>query len=213
MSRLPLDPEPKFQEYAQPAALVSTEWLAAHLDNPHLVVVESDEDALLYETGHIPGSVKIDWHTELNDPIVRDYVSPERFAALMAGKGISRESTVVFYGDAANWWAAYALWVFRLFGHTEVRLLDGGRQKWVAEGRPLVTTPPARPATVYPVSPRDDRALRIYRDEVLAHATQGGRLVDVRSPEEFRGTLTHMPDYPQEGALRGGHIPGAVSRP
>lgn len=213
MSKVPLDPTPKFQEYATPGALVSTEWLAANLNTPGLVVVESDEDTLLYETGHIPGSVKVDWHTDLNDPVSRDYVGPEGFAALMSRKGINRDTTVVFYGDKSNWWAAYALWVFRLFGHTDVRLLDGGRQKWEAEGREMTKEVPTRAATSYPLSPRNDSELRAYREQVLEHVSAKGCMVDVRSPQEFSGELTHMPDYPQEGTLRGGHIPGAKSVP
>ncbi|BAS08626.1 putative thiosulfate sulfurtransferase SseA [Arthrobacter sp. Hiyo4] len=143
----------KFAAYASPERLVSTEWLAAALEagalgDGRLVVVESDEDVLLYETGHIPGSVKIDWHTDLNDEVTRDYVNGEAFSALASAKGISRDTTVVIYGDKSNWWAAYALWVFTLFGHEDVRLLDGGRDKWIAEGRDLTTerTTPA-PAT------------------------------------------------------------------
>ena len=147
----PLDASEKFAEYAHPEKLVSTEWLAAHLDDPSVVVVESDEDVLLYETGHIPGAVKVDWHADLNDPTVRDYLDPEAFARLMSVKGIAPDSTVVFYGDNFNWWAAYALWVFSLFGHRDLRLLDGGRQKWVTEGRPMTTEPTPRTPTEYPV--------------------------------------------------------------
>lgn len=209
----PHDPAEKFQAYAAPGRLVGTDWLAEHLDDPDVVVAESDEDVLLYETGHIPGAVKIDWHADLNDPVARDYVDAEGFAALMSARGVTPDSTLVFYGDNFNWWAAYALWVCALFGHTDVRLLDGGRQKWVAEGRPLTTDVPARPATDYPVVPRDDATVRAFKDDVLAHIDGGGRLVDVRSPDEFSGVLTHMPDYPQEGALRAGHIPGAASVP
>jgi thiosulfate/3-mercaptopyruvate sulfurtransferase len=135
----PLDSNSDYQQFAHPEKLVSTDWLAQHLDHPDVVVVESDEDVLLYETGHIPGAVKVDWHMDLNDPITRDYLDGEKFAALMASKGIRRDSTVVFYGDNFNWWAAYALWVFTLFGHPDVRLLDGGRQKWSEEGRPMTT--------------------------------------------------------------------------
>lgn len=206
------DPAPKLAEYAHPERLVTTEWLAEHLGRPGLVVVESDEDVLLYETGHIPGAVKVDWHTELNDPVVRDYVSSERFAELLGSKGISRDDTVVIYGDRSNWWAAYALWVFTLFGHDDVRLLDGGRDKWIAEGRPLTTDAPDRPAVEYPVVERDDAAIRAFKEDVLA-ALGTQPLIDVRSPEEYTGERTHMPAYPEEGALRGGHIPTAASVP
>lgn len=210
---VPRDPHAPFQEYANPGVLVSTEWLAQRLDSDDLVVVESDEDVLLYDTGHIPGAVKIDWHMDLNDALTRDYLDGEAFAELMASKGIGRDTTVVFYGDNHNWWAAYALWVFTLFGHPDVRLLDGGRAKWVAEGRPLTTDVPERPRTEYPVVERDDAPIRAFRDEVLGHVEGGGALVDVRSPQEFSGELLHMPDYPQEGSLRGGHIPGAANVP
>jgi len=209
----PRDNDPRFEKYAHPEKLVSTEWLARHLETPGVVVVESDEDVLLYDTGHIPGAIKIDWHMDLNDPITRDYLNAEQFAALMASKGISRDSTVVFYGDNFNWWAAYALWVFSLFGHPDVRLVDGGRKKWIDEGRPLTTDVPTRSRTEYPVAPRNDAAIRAFRDEVMDHMQSGGKLVDVRSPQEFSGELLHMPDYPQEGSLRGGHIPGAKSVP
>lgn len=202
----------KFAEYAAPERLVSTEWLEQHLGEPGLVVVESDEDVLLYETGHIPGAVKVDWHTELNDPVVRDYLDGEGFAQLLSRKGIARDDTVVIYGDKSNWWAAYALWVFSLFGHEDVRLLDGGRDKWIAEGRLITTEVVARPATEYPVVERDDSVLRAYRDDVLAHIGRGP-LVDVRSPEEYDGTRTSAPAYPEEGALRAGHIPTAQSVP
>ncbi|MFP5356547.1 MAG: sulfurtransferase, partial [Gemmatimonadota bacterium] len=199
--------DPKFAAYAHPERLVTTSWLAERLGQPGLVVVESDEDVLLYETGHIPGAVKVDWHTELNDPVVRDYVDGAGFAALMSRKGIAREDTVVIYGDKNNWWAAYALWVFSLFGHRDVRLLDGGRDRWIAEGRPLTTDASSPEATDYPVVERDDSTLRAYRDDVLAHL--GSPLIDVRSPEEYSGERTTAPAYPEEGALRAGHIPSA----
>jgi thiosulfate/3-mercaptopyruvate sulfurtransferase len=175
------------------------------------VVVESDEDVLLYETGHIPGAVKVDWHTELNDPVVRDYVDGAGFADLLSRKGISRDDTVVIYGDKNNWWAAYALWVFSLFGHEDVRLLDGGRDRWIAEGREITTEPTNRPRTDYPVVERDDSVLRAYKEDVLAHL--GHPLIDVRSPEEYSGERTSAPAYPEEGALRAGHIPSAQSVP
>jgi thiosulfate/3-mercaptopyruvate sulfurtransferase len=208
---LPYDSSPKFAGYAHPEMIVSTDWVAEHLHDPGLVVAESDEDVLLYETGHIPDAVKLDWHTELNDPVTRDYVDGARFAQLMSEKGIGRDTTLVIYGDKNNWWAAYALWVASLFGHPDVRLMDGGRAKWVAEGRPISTGAPVRPRADYPVIERDDSQLRAFRDQVLAHL--GKPMIDVRSPGEYSGELLHMPDYPQEGALRGGHIPGARSVP
>jgi thiosulfate/3-mercaptopyruvate sulfurtransferase len=208
---VPTDPKPAFADFAHPERLVSTEWLAEHLGEPGLVVVESDEDVLLYETGHIEGAVKIDWHTDLNDPVLRDYIDGAAFARLLGGKGISRDDTVVIYGDKNNWWAAYALWVFTLFGHEDVRLLDGGRAKWEAEGRPYTTEVPTREAVDYPVVERDDTTIRAFKDDVLAHF--GNPLIDVRSPEEYTGERTHMPAYPEEGALRGGHIPSAQSVP
>jgi thiosulfate/3-mercaptopyruvate sulfurtransferase len=208
---IPRDDDSGLSGYAHPEKLVTTDWLVEHLNDPRVVVVESDEDVLLYETGHIPGAVKVDWHTELNDPTVRDYVDGRGFAELMSQKGISREDTVVFYGDKSNWWAAYALWVFTLFGHPDVRLLDGGRNKWIAEGRDMTTTPAERERTGYPVVERADAPVRAYKEEVLEHI--GKPMVDVRSPGEFTGELLHMPDYPQEGAVRGGHIPGAANVP
>jgi len=210
---VPRDPDPRFEQYAHPERLVSTTWLAEHLSRPDVVVVESDEDVLLYDTGHIPGAVKIDWHMDLNDALTRDYLDGEAFAELMASRGIGRDTTVVFYGDNFNWWAAYALWVFTLFGHSDVRLLDGGRAKWLAEGRDMTTDVPQPERAEYPVVERDDSPIRAFRDDVMEHLEAKGRLVDVRSPEEFRGELLHMPDYPQEGALRGGHIPGASNVP
>ncbi|WP_395640986.1 sulfurtransferase, partial [Pseudolysinimonas sp.] len=174
------DASPAFAGYAHPERLVSTEWLAQHLGAPGLVVVESDEDVLLYETGHIEGAVKIDWHTDLNDPLVRDYLDGAGFAKLLSSKGISRDSTVVIYGDKNNWWAAYALWVFSLFGHEDVRLLDGGRAKWEAEGRPYVTATSTPAPADYPVVERDDTRLRAFKEDVLAHL--GNPLIDVRSP-------------------------------
>src|SRR5215813_3390039 len=209
---VPSDPAPELAAYAHPERLVTTAWLADHLDDPGLVVVESDEDVLLYDTGHIPGAVKVDWHTELNDQVTRDYLDAAGFARLCSEKGISREDTVVFYGDNFNWWAAYALWVTSLFGHPDVRLLDGGRQKWIDEGRPFTTDVPQRTPTSYPVLARDDTTNRAFKEQVLAHIGTGP-LVDVRSPAEYNGEVTHMPDYPQEGVLRAGHIPTAANLP
>lgn len=203
--------ESRFDEYAAPDRLVSTAWVAAHLERDDVVIVESDEDVLLYEAGHIPGAVKIDWHTDLNDPVLRDYVSPEAFARLLGSKGIGRETTVVFYGDKANWWATYALWVFALYGHDRTKIMDGGRDLWIAEGRELTRAPANRPTVDYPVVERDDATVRAFRDDVLARL--GNPLVDVRSPEEYSGERTTAPAYPEEGALRAGHIPTAASVP
>ncbi len=206
-----------FSQYAHPERLVSTQWLAEQIAGGQvgvpggIALVESDEDVLLYDTGHIPGAVKVDWHVDLNDPVNRDYVDGARFAELMGSRGIGRDTTIVVYGDKSNWWAAYALWVFSLFGHDDVRLLDGGRAKWVEEGRELTRAVPTTTAVGYPVVERDDAPIRAFKDEVLAHL--GQPLVDVRSPGEYSGELLHMPDYPQEGAMRGGHIPGAKSVP
>jgi thiosulfate/3-mercaptopyruvate sulfurtransferase len=212
--------EQEIQEkgYANPDALVSTQWVAENLDDTENVrIVESDEDVLLYDIGHVPNAVKIDWVEDLNDPLMRDYLDPEHFASLMAEKGISPETTVVFYGDRNNWWATYALWVFRLFGHENVKVMDGGRVKWEAEGREMSQEAPSFPGAQYPTPQREDSKIRAFRDDVLAHlekvrSSEGG-LIDVRSPGEYRGELLHMPDYPQEGALRGGHIPGAANVP
>jgi thiosulfate/3-mercaptopyruvate sulfurtransferase len=206
-----VDSAAQFTEFAHPERLVSGEWLEAHLGTPGLVVVESDEDVLLYETGHIPTSVKIDWHTDLNDPVERDYIDGAAFAKLLGSKGISRDTTVVIYGDKNNWWAAYALWVFTLFGHEDVRLLDGGRAKWEADGREYTTDAESAVAVDYPVVQRNDTAIRAYKDDVLAHL--GNPLIDVRSPEEFSGERTTAPAYPEEGTLRAGHIPSAVNIP
>ncbi len=213
---VPADPTPALQDYARPEKLVTTQWLADQLAagrSEDLVVVESDEDVLLYETGHIPGAVKIDWHLDLNDPVTRDYVDGAGFAKLMDASGIRRDTTVVIYGDKSNWWAAYALWVFELFGHEDVRLLDGGRAAWQAEDREMTTSDEGIPAatTGYPVVEREDAPIRAYREDVLDFL--GGPLIDVRSPQEYSGERTHMPDYPQEGTVRGGHIPTARSVP
>lgn len=208
---IPADSAERFSAYAHPDRLVSTAWLADHRDEPGLVVVESNEDVLLYATGHIPGAHHLDWHLDLNDAVTRDYVDGAGFARLMSARGISRDDTVVIYGDKNNWWAAYALWVFTLFGHRDVRLLDGGRSLWVAEGREMTTDAPTPTPTEYPVVDRADAEIRAFKDDVLGFL--GGQLVDVRSPQEYTGERTHMPDYPDEGALRGGHIPGAQSVP
>ena len=202
------------QSYARPDVLVETDWVAEHLNDPNIRFVESNEDVLLYDLGHIPGAVKIDWVSDLNDPLVRDYLDKERFESLMSKKGISNDTTVIFYGDKNNWWATYAFWVFQLFGHTNAKIVNGGRKKWIDEGRELSTEVPQYPATQYTAQERSDSEIRAFRDQVLQALKQDDvALVDVRSADEFTGKKLHMPEYPQEGALRGGHIPGAQSIP
>jgi thiosulfate/3-mercaptopyruvate sulfurtransferase len=199
--------------YAHPEVLVSTDWVAAHLNDPKVRVVESDEDLLLYETGHIPGAVKLDWVGELNDPLIRDYVNRERLQQLLRSKGINRDTTIVFYGDKNNWWATYAFWVCRLFGLDKMKIMDGGRARWEQEGREMTTERPSYSAGNITVGKRDDDRIRAFRDDVWEHIQANRPLVDVRSPEEYRGERLHMPEYPNEGALRGGHIPGARNIP
>jgi thiosulfate/3-mercaptopyruvate sulfurtransferase len=199
-------------DYANPEVLVDTEWVAAHLNDPNVRLLESNEDVLLYETGHIPGALKLDWVGDLNDPVVRDYLNKDGFEALMSRLGISNDTTVVFYGDKNNWWATYALWVFKLFGHEDARILNGGRKKWIDEGRELTKDVPQYPATQYQAKDRNDAEIRAFRDEVRDLLGKVA-LVDVRSPDEFSGKKLHMPEYPQEGALRGGHIPTAQNIP
>jgi thiosulfate/3-mercaptopyruvate sulfurtransferase len=198
------------RNYAQPEVLVTTDWVAEHLHDPSLRLVESNEDTLLYAAGHIPGAVHVDWTSDLNDQIRRDYVGRD---ALMSRIGVTRDTTVVFYGDRNNWWACYAFWVFQLFGHARAKVMDGGRLKWEKENRPLTRDIPRYAATTYDAPERHEGAIRAFREEVLAHVQAHGQLVDVRSPEEFSGTRLHMPEYPNEGAMRGGHIPGAKSIP
>jgi thiosulfate/3-mercaptopyruvate sulfurtransferase len=204
----------KISAYAHPEVLVDADWLLEHLNDPNVRIVESNEDLLLYDMGHIPGAVHIDWRRDLNDQTVRDYVGPEGFAELCQRNGISPETTVVFYGDKSNWWACYAFWVFQLFGHSNAKVLDGGRDKWEEEGRPLTREVVAHSRASYAVPPsRNDAAHRAYYQQALEHMRAGKKMVDVRSPKEFSGETTHMPEYPQEGVLRGGHIPGAKSCP
>jgi len=193
--------------------LVSTDWVLENINNPKIRIVEVNEDVLLYDTGHIPNAVKIDWHTDLNDRVKRDYINEEQFEKLCSEKGISNDTTVVFYGDKNNWWAAYALWVFNLFGHELVKIMDGGRNKWIQEGKPLTKEVPQFPKTNYKAKKRNDNPIRAFKDEIIEHIKKGGILIDVRSPKEYTGELIHMPDYPQEGALRGGHIPTAINIP
>lgn len=200
--------------YAHPEVLVSTDWVAEHLDDPNVRIVESNEDVLLYSSGHVPNAVEVDWTKDLNDPLIRDYLQKDAFETLLRSRGIGNDTLVVFYGDKNNWWAAYAFWIFQLFGHTNARLMDGGRLKWEKEKRPMTREVPSFEKTTYDAPQRDDTVHRAMRDQVLEHIhAKKGPLVDVRSPQEYSGERLHMPDYPNEGALRGGHIPGAKSVP
>lgn len=200
--------------YAHPEVLVSTAWVADHLREQDFLLIESNEDVLLYDMGHLPGAVHIDWQRDLQDHTIRDYIQPEAFAALCAKNGITPETTCIFYGDKSNWWSCYALWVFRLFGHEKVKIMDGGRDKWIAEGRPLTREVPHPESSVYPVpAKRRDAEIRAFYADALEQSRSGRPLIDVRSPGEFKGLVTHMPEYPQEGVLRGGHIPGARGVP
>lgn len=199
--------------YANSNVLVSTQWVATHLTDPRVRIVESNEDLLLYPSGHIPGAVYVDWTEDLNDPIRRDYLNKEGFERLMSRIGVTPDTTLVFYGDKNNWWACYAFWVFQLFGHTNAKIMDGGRMKWLAENRPMTKELPQYAETTYKAAARDDRQMRAFRQQVQEHVSAKGQLVDVRSPAEYRGELLHMANYPQEGALRGGHIPGAANIP
>lgn len=199
--------------YAHPETLVSTEWVAQHLNDPSIRIIESNEDPLLYPSGHLPGAVEVDWTRDLNDQLRRDYLGKAEFEALMSRIGATPETTLVLYGDKSNWWAAYAFWVFQLFGHHKAKIMDGGRLKWEKEQRTLTREVAHYPATDYTAPDRNDSGNRIFRDGVLTHVQEGKRLVDVRSPEEYSGEKLHMDGYPNEGALRGGHIPGAASIP
>jgi thiosulfate/3-mercaptopyruvate sulfurtransferase len=199
--------------YVNADVLVSTDWVADHLNDPNVRIVESNEDPLLYPSGHIPGAVQVDWATDLNDQVRRDYVQKEAFEALNSKIGVTPSTTVVFYGDKNNWWATYAFWVYQLFGHTNAKVMDGGRLKWEKDGREMTRDVPSYAATSYTAPARDDAKIRAFKDQVLKHQEAGKPLVDVRSPAEYSGEKTHMPEYPQEGVLRGGHIPGAKNVP
>lgn len=199
--------------YAHPEYLVSTDWVQEHLKDPKVRIAESNEDPLLYPSNHIPGSVEVDWTRDLNDPLRRDYLNRDGFEKLMRRIGATPDTTVVFYGDKNNWWAAYAFWVFQLFGHRNARVMDGGRLKWEKEGRAMTRDVATYPASDYKAPERDDKAERVFRDEVLKHVEGKRPLVDVRSPGEYNGEVLHMEGYPNEGALRAGHIPGAQSIP
>jgi len=199
-------------EYANPEYLVETEWVAEHLDDPNVRIIESDEDALLYNMGHIPGAVQMDWFTTLQHPVRRDFLTKEQFEQTCAEAGISNDTTLVFYGDKSNWFACYALWIFEYYGHENVKIMNGGRAKWEAEGRPMTKDVPSYEKTNY-TAQEPDKSIRAFRDEVFAQVNGSKPLVDVRSPKEYSGELLHMANYPQEGAMRGGHIPGAANIP
>ena len=210
--------------YAKPEVLVDTECVASHAGDPAVRILKSDEDVYLYDVGHVPGALKVDWHADLNNPRIRDYIDDEGFAQLMERLGIGPDTMVVFYGDKSNWWACYAYWVFRLLGHEHLRIMNGGRAKWIQERRPLEKSIPGYSPSRYVLGPYN-RHVRALREEVLDllgrpearfqdyKLPEGRALVDVRSPGEFVGELLHMADYPQEGALRAGHIPGAANVP
>lgn len=198
--------------YARPEYLVDTEWVAQHLEDPNVRIIESDEDPLLYPMGHIPGAVQVDWFSTLQHPLRRDFLTKEQFEEVASKLGITNDTTVVFYGDKSNWFACYALWLFQYYGHENVRIMNGGRAKWEQEKRPLVKEVPEYARTSYSAK-EADKSIRAFRDDVFKHLETKQPLVDVRSPKEYSGELTHMPNYPQEGATRGGHIPGAVSIP
>ncbi len=215
ISALPGLPDPAIvaKGYAHPDRLVSTDWLAANLANPSLRLLECNEDVLLYGVEHIPGAQKLDWHIDLNDQTERDYIAREAFEKLLRDKGVDDSTTVVFYGDKNNWWATYAFWVFRLFGFDNAVILDGGRAKWLSENRRTTTDVPTFAPTAYTARERDDASIRAFLEDTRVHQAAGQPMIDVRSPQEYTGEKTHMPDYPQEGTLRGGHIPGARSVP
>lgn len=198
--------------YAHPEFLVETDWVADHLDDHTIRLVESDEDALLFDTGHIPSAVKVDWFTDLQDNVRRDFIDQMDFESLCSKLGISNDTEIVFYGDKSNWFATYAFWLFRYYGHEKLRIMNGGRQKWELEGRPYTKTVRQYLPTIYQAS-RPNQEIRAMREEVFAQIENHQPLVDVRTPQEYAGELIHMPGYPQEGAWRGGHIPGAQNIP
>jgi len=193
------------------SVLVSADWAEKNIGADKVVFVEVDEDTTAYDGGHIPGAVKIDWKTELQDQVRRDFVNKEQFEALLSSKGIANDDTVILYGGNNNWFAAYAYWYFKLYGHEAVRLLDGGRKKWELDGREYSKDVPDRPATNYSAQ-EQDRAIRAFRDDVVA-AIGASNLIDVRSPDEYAGRLLAPAHLPQEQAQRPGHIPTALSVP
>jgi len=201
------------RKYVHPEVLVSTDWVSVHINDNNIRIIESNEDQLLYSSGHVPGAVHVDWTKDLNDQVIRDYLNKDSFEKLMSRIGVSNNTTVIFYGDKNNWWACYAYWIFKLFGHDKAKVMDGGRLKWEIEKRELNRELPKYLGTKYKARERDDKTIRAFREDVLEHINKGKKLVDVRSLEEYSGERLHMPNYPNEGALRGGHIPGARSIP
>ncbi len=198
--------------YAHPEYLVDTEWVAQHLEDPNVRIIESDEDSLLYLMGHIPGAVQVDWFSTLQHPLRRDFSTREQFEEICSTLGITNDTSIVFYGDKSNWFACYALWVFQYYGHTNVKIMNGGRIKWEQEKRALVKEVRAYTRTSYSAK-EADKSIRAFRNDVFKQIEDKKPMVDVRSLKEYTGELLHMPNYPQEGATRGGHIPGAVSIP
>jgi thiosulfate/3-mercaptopyruvate sulfurtransferase len=205
--------------YAHPDVLVDTAWVADHLNDPNVRIVEASEDVLLYEQGHLPGAVKLDWLVDVQDPVRRDFVDRAGFERLMSSWGITNDTNVIFYGDRNNWYACYSFWLFSYYGHRKMQVMNGGRQKWVDEGRELTREAPSYAPTSYSAQEPSDK-IRAFRDDVMALLNEqrtglkaGVALVDVRSPQEYRGEVLHMIGYPQEGAQRAGHVPGAAGIP
>jgi thiosulfate/3-mercaptopyruvate sulfurtransferase len=198
-------------EYASDV-LVSTDWVQEHLDDPSIRIVEVDENPALYAEAHIPGAIGLDWRTDLQDQVRRDFLDAEAFGELFGSRGISNDHTVVLYGDRNNWFAAYTYWYLKYYGHDKVKLVNGPREKWLSEGRPTSTEIPSYEPVTFTTT-QGDRDIRALRDEVFGALESGKKLVDVRSPQEFSGELIAMAGYEQEGAQRGGHIPGAASVP
>ncbi len=199
--------------YAHPEVMVETDWVAENLNNPNVRLIEADEDVLLYETGHIPGAVKLDWHVDVQNPVTRDFIDQQAFEQLMRRYGIDNDTTIVLYGDRNNWYAAYSYWLFSMYGLTNMKIMNGGRQKWEAEGRPLTKEVPHYKPTSFQAQPINE-SIRAFREDVMSGLNNPERrLIDVRSPQEYTGELLHMVNYPQEGAQRGGHIPTAKNIP
>ena len=199
--------------YVHPEVLVETDWVEQHLNDANIRLIEADEDVLLYEVGHIPGSVKLDWHVDVQDKVNRDFIDQQEFEQLMSRWGISNETTIVLYGDRNNWYACYSYWLFDMYGHKNMKIMNGGRSKWEAEKRPMTKDMPHYDPTSYHAHAMDE-SMRAFRDEVLTGLKNPERrLIDVRSPQEYTGELLHMVNYPQEGAQRGGHIPSAKNIP